>query len=94
MIYKAVFIYEPKRETEPCRKTNTIVLSHTDYVTAQYLYLERDDYTMQRLTTVVGEPGGLQVEGWTDVEDVRVGAVPQMRDAQLGPGGGPASNCL
>ena len=36
---------------------------------------------------MVGEPGGLQVEGWTDVEDVRVGALPQVRDAQLGPGG-------
>ncbi len=37
------------------------------------------------LTTVVGEPARLQVEGWADVEDMRVGALLHVWNAQLGP---------
>ncbi len=37
----------------------------------------------KRLTTVIGEPAWLQVERWADVEDVRVGALLHVRDAQL-----------
>ena len=35
------------------------------------------------LTTVVGEPARAQVEGWADVENVRVRALTQVWDAKL-----------
>ena len=37
----------------------------------------------RELTTVVREPAGTEVEWWTDVEDVGIGALAQVRDAQL-----------
>lgn len=38
------------------------------------------------LTAMIREPTRAQVEWWTNVEDVRVGALSEVRDAQLGPG--------
>lgn len=35
------------------------------------------------LTTVVREPARTEVEWWTDVKDVGIGALAQVRDAQL-----------
>lgn len=37
----------------------------------------------RELTTVVREPAGTEVEWWTDVEDVGIRALAQVRDAQL-----------
>lgn len=36
------------------------------------------------LTTVICKPGRFHVEGWTDVEDVGVPPLQQVREAQLG----------
>lgn len=38
------------------------------------------------LTTVVFKPSWFKVEWWADVEDVRVSAIAEMRDAEFGSG--------
>ena len=44
------------------------------------------DITLHRHTTVVLEPHRLHVEGGTNVQDVCIGALLQIRQAQLGAG--------
>ena len=46
------------------------------------------------LTTVASEPPRLQVERWADVENVRVLALAEVGDTQLGTGGGGRTRVL
>ena len=45
---------------------------------------KHEQITDETLTTVIFKPGRFHVEGWTDIEDMGVPTLDQVREAELG----------